>query len=70
MTIIDANTCFETWAKHPRWEIAIDYEAAMDGDTVWCVWDVRGSVNDREWFKISSGATPKEALQNAARGLK
>ena len=70
MAIVDSDIYLEICARHPRWEIAIDYEATMDGDISWCVWDVRGSVNDREWIKIASGVTPKEALQNAVRGLK
>jgi hypothetical protein len=52
----------DTLTTHTNWEISSESD---DGDLIWNVHKVVGSVNDREWAKIGSGSTPRAAIEQA-----
>lgn len=59
-------------AKHPGWSIERGYKdrgGDEDDPYGWCVHEVRGGRNDREWDLIGFGETPHEALSAAVTAL-
>lgn len=49
-------------------DLELSFKHSDDDDPLeglWCVHQVRGSVNDREWHLIASGETPYDALRQA-----
>ena len=54
-------------------DLELSFQHSDDDDDFpgsWCVYQVRGSVNDREWRLIASAATLYEAIRQARNLLK
>lgn len=50
------------FGKHRNWELSYSY---AEDDECWCVHQVNGGINDREWTCIGKGVTPAEAIEAA-----
>lgn len=59
----------EEFAKHRGWSLIFDGKTFCEDDNteLWCVHEVRGNRNDREWNVIGLGATPAIAVSMAYR---
>ena len=56
----------EEFAKHPGWELNKGYkDGDEEGEYGWCVHEVSGNANDREWQLIGFGDTPGLAIMRA-----
>lgn len=50
-------------------ELSFDYGDADEDGNDWCVHQVSGAINDREWRLVGCGATPLAAISNARNYL-
>lgn len=56
----------EELAKHPGWEMSMGHkDGDEEGEYGWCVHEIRGGINDREWYLIGFGDTPAMAIMRA-----
>ena len=54
----------------PGWSLERGYrDHDEEGDYGWCVYEVSGGINDREWDLIGFGETPFDALTAARRAI-
>mgnify|MGYP003443863679 FL=1 len=57
----------EQFKHHPNWELSTSNDPECDQNLFWLVHEVKGGRNDREWFLIGEGATPRHAIIAALR---
>lgn len=57
----------EQFKHHLNWELSTSNDPECDPNLLWLVHEVRGGRNDREWFLIGEGATPRHAIIAALR---
>ena len=57
----------EQFKHHPNWELSTSSDPECDPNLFWLVHEVKGGRNDREWFLIGEGATPRQAIIAALR---
>jgi hypothetical protein len=56
----------EELGKHSGWELNKGYKNGdEEGEYGWCVHEIRGGVNDREWHLIGFGDSPGLAIMRA-----
>lgn len=57
----------EQFKHHPNWELSTSNDPECDPNRFWLVHEVKGGRNDREWFLLGEGATPRHAIIAALR---
>jgi len=57
----------EQFKHHPNWELSTSNDPECDPSVFWLVHEVKGGRNDREWFLIGEGDTPRNAIIAALR---
>lgn len=66
VTLTDA-WLLEQFKHHPNWELSTSNDPECDPSAFWLVHDVKGGRNDREWFLIGEGESPRAAIIAALR---
>ncbi|HET8668865.1 MAG TPA: hypothetical protein VFM10_12850, partial [Terriglobales bacterium] len=66
VTLTDA-WLLEQFKHHPNWELSTSNDPECDPSVFWLVHEVKGGRNDREWFLIGEGESPRAAIIAALR---
>ena len=66
VTLTDAGL-LEQFKHHPNWELSTSNDPECDPSAFWLIHEVKGGRNDREWFLIGEGESPRAAIIEALR---